>query len=38
MVVGDSKIIVDWFDEKSILNVLTLQVWKRNILDLKPFF
>jgi ribonuclease HI len=38
MVVGDSKVILDWFDGKSHLNVLSLQTWKRKIKDLKLSF
>ena len=38
MVVGDSKVILDWFDGKSRLKVLTLQSWMKKIIDLKDSF
>jgi hypothetical protein len=38
MVVGDSKVIIDWFDGISSLNVLSLQCWKRKTLELKSAF
>jgi hypothetical protein len=38
MVVGDSKVILDWFDGKSRLKVLTLQSWMKKIIDLKASF
>jgi len=38
MVFGDSKVILDWFDGKSQLKVLTLQYLMKNIIDLKASF
>jgi ribonuclease HI len=38
MVVGDSKVVLDWFVGISSLNVLSLQCWKRKTLELKAAF
>jgi hypothetical protein len=38
MVVGDSKVIFDWFDGKFWLKVLTLQSWMKKIIDFKNSF
>jgi len=38
MVVGDSKVVLDWFDGKSQLNALNLLPWKKKIMDLKQHF
>jgi hypothetical protein len=38
MVVGDSKVVPDWFDGISSLIVLSLQCWERKTLELKAAF
>jgi hypothetical protein len=38
MVVGDSKVVLDWFDGKSQLNALNFHPWKKKIMDLKQNF
>jgi hypothetical protein len=38
MVVGDSKVVLDWFVGKSQLNALNLQPWMKKILDIKHSF
>lgn len=38
MVVGDSKCIVDWASGKYQLNIMILNSWKENILQLKSLF
>jgi hypothetical protein len=38
MVVGYSKVVLDWFVGKSQLNVLNLQPWLKKVLELKQSF
>ena len=38
MVVGDSRVFIDWLDGKSQLEVLNLRLWKVNIHELKLQF
>jgi len=38
IIAGDSKVVVDWFNGKAILNVLILQAWKQRIEDLRSMF
>jgi len=35
---GDSKVIIDWFNNQVALNVLLLQAWKVRIRELETFF
>jgi len=38
MVTGDSKVVRDWFEGRSRLQVLSLHFWKNKVLDLKHKF
>jgi hypothetical protein len=38
MVVGDSRVVIDWMDGKSQLEALNLRSWKVNIQELKLQF
>ena len=35
---GDSTVIINWFNRRSVLSSLSLDGWCRNIRDLKSFF
>jgi len=37
-VMGDSKVIIDWRDQKGMLQSINIEGWKRRIKDLIPTF
>jgi len=37
-VAGDSKVVIDWFNGISALNVITLNQWKERVKELGSFF
>lgn len=37
-IVGDSKVVIDWYNKKAELNVMSLQPWKDRIKELGSSF
>lgn len=35
---GDSKVVIDWLDQKGRLQVVSIEAWKRRIKELIPTF